>query len=627
MRRFIYLLIAFSCLFATYSCNEEWDSDELLKSPMGQLYLGNLNFEISQLVDDDSCVVAISNIDGTQIYRWQVFELPSFIELSPGTYKFDVSSVDSDEPQWEVPMYKGTQTFKIKEKETTEISSVACDIASVAVSVGFQDDVVSLIDASSIVVVDVAGKSLDFAIAESRRAHFALFDDAQTVVAKFIGKVNGEDVEGYKIVTDIKAGDELTLVFSADDLVKGPLPNDPNTPSVTSGTLNLEDVNIITEGLQAKVDILAPYGISNLYVKIVSDALTKELLQDVGLDSEFDLAYPGELAESLAELGFPVGEAVVGKTQLLFDISEFMPLLALFPGQHNFILTVVDKKGLMTEVTLRFEVPAEVVGAAPQITSETLNLNGVNIITEELQAKVDIIAENGISNLYVKIVSDALTKELLQDVGLDSEFDLANPGGLAEPLAELGFPVGEAVVGKTQLLFDISEFMPLLALFPGQHNFVLTVVDAQGLSSEVTLKFEVPTEEIGKGPQITSETLDLDGVNTITEDLQAKVDIIAENGILNLHVKIVSESLTKELLQDVGLDSEFDLANPRVLAEPLSELGFPVGDAVLGKTQLPFDISEFMPLLMLFPGQHSFVLTVVDAENLSVTKTLKFQAI
>ena len=168
----------------------------------------------------------------------------------------------------------------------------------------------------------------------------------------------------------------------------------------------------------------------------------------------------------------------------------------------------------------------------------------------------------------------------------------------------------------------------MLAIFPGQHNFELTVVDAAGLSTTATLQFKVVAEEVvGAAPVITSTTLDLNGVNVITEDIQAKVDIAAENGIANLHVKIISEMLTKEMLQDVGLDSEFDLANPGALAEALASLGFPVGDAVSGKTELPFDITDFMPMLAMFPGQHDFELTVVDAADLSTTKTLKFQSI
>ena len=118
----------------------------------------------------------------------------------------------------------------------------------------------------------------------------------------------------------------------------------------------------------------------------------------------------------------------------------------------------------------------------------------MNVITENIQAKLDIKAENGIANLHVKIISETLTSDMLKEVGMDSEFDLANPGDLAEILGELGFPVGDAVKGKTELLFDITDFMPLLAMFPGQHDFELTVIDAADLSTTKTLKFQSITE-------------------------------------------------------------------------------------------------------------------------------------
>ena len=84
--------------------------------------------------------------------------------------------------------------------------------------------------------------------------------------------------------------------------------------------------------------------------------------------------------------------------------------------------------------------------------------------------------------------------------------------------------------------------------------------------------------------------------------------------------------LTKEMLQDVGLDATFDLANPGNLGEALAELGFPTGDAVLGKTNLTFDITDFMPLLVIFPGQHQFKLTITDMKDNTVSQSLTFIA-
>ena len=627
MKKIIYSLFSLCATMALVSCDEEWNAEELMKSENGLLSVSQLCVDGVENADVSSYVVEISNADGQSMGQWTGADFPLDVELEAGAYVLSASSSESEEPTWEQAFYAGTKAFKIEEGKRHVIDCVDCSVASVSVTVAYDEEVAGLVDDNAVVEMSIAGKQLEFAKNEPRVAHFCLVDGASTAVAKFEGVVKGDSVVCRKVFTDLVAGDSLNLVFSVKDLVNKKDPNDPGAPKATSSTLNLEGVNVITEDLQAKVDISAEYGIRNLYVEIFSEQLNKTMLQEIGLDSSFDLANPGAMADVLTELGFPVGDAVVNKTQLEFDITEFMPLLAMFPGQHRFVLTVIDNEDLSTVVSLAFEAPEIEIGEAPVITSSTLNINGVNVITENIQAKVDIKAENGIANLHVKIISETLTSDMLKEVGMDSEFDLANPGDLAEILGELGFPVGDAVSGKTELLFDITDFMPMLALFPGQHDFELTVVDAAGLSTTATLQFKVVAEEVvGAAPVITSTTLDINGVNVITEDIQAKVDIAAENGIANLHVKIISETLTSDMLKEVGMDTEFDLANPGDLAEILGELGFPVGDAVLGKTELLFDITDFMPMLALFPGQHDFELTVVDAQGLSTIATLKFES-
>ena len=493
MKKIIYSLFSLCASIAMVSCDEEWNAEELMKSENGLLSVSQLCVNGAENADVSSYVVEIINADGQSMGQWTGADFPLDVELEVGAYILSASSSESVEPIWEQAFYAGSKAFKIEEGKHHVIDCVDCSVASVSVTVAYDEEVAELVDDNATVEMSIAGKQLEFVKNESRVAHFYLAEGASTAVAKFSGVVKGDSVVYRKVLTNLVAGDSLNLVYGVNELVNKKDPNDPGAPKATSSTLDLNGVNIITEDLQAKVDIAAENGIANFHVKIISEMLTKEMLQDVGLDSEFDLAYPGDLAEALTELGFPVGEAVIGKTQLLFNITDFMPLLALFPGQHDFELTIVDAQGLSTVATLKFESPAA-VGAAPVITSTTLDLNGVNIITEDLQARVDIVAENGIANFHVKIISEMLTKEMLQDVGLDSEFDLAYPGDLAEALTELGFPVGEAVIGKTQLLFNITDFMPLLALFPGQHDFELTVVDAQDLSTTKTLKFQSITE-------------------------------------------------------------------------------------------------------------------------------------
>ncbi len=94
------------------------------------------------------------------------------------------------------------------------------------------------------------------------------------------------------------------------------------------------------------VRITVQNGISNLKVNISSD--NDKFIGQAGemLPMDFDLATVDEdLAASLASIGLPVRDEVVGKTKIDFDITGLAPLLSAFPGKHTFTITVIDAKG------------------------------------------------------------------------------------------------------------------------------------------------------------------------------------------------------------------------------------------------------------------------------------------
>ena len=494
MKKYVGLLVSFFLLGVFCSCEEDWNPDELVKNSVGELSLSELNLIFEgddNEIDQSHYILSILNSRDSVVAECELQDKPLAIPLEVGVYKLEVASHDAKTVDWERPFYKGSRAFVIKEEETTAIKNVQCKKVSIAVQIKYADDLYPLVDPTSIVSI-VANDTCQvvFTKDETRVAHMLLPDGNTTLVAKFSGIVDGDTINNERIITDVYSENAVMLEYTIDDLVQAPTIDPANAPTVSSETLNLSGVNVITSDLVAKVDINAPYGIENFNVKIISDQLTKEELQGVGLDSEFDLANPGDLAVALNDLGFPTGDQVKGMTQMQFDITIFMEVLALFEGVHKFELTITDEKGLSATSTLTFEAPSAIDPNSPTIASETLNLNGVNVITSDLVAKVDINAPNGIENFSVKIISDQLTKEELQGVGLDSEFDLANPGDLAAALNDLGFPTGDQVKGKAQMQFDITIFMEVLALFQGVHHFELTIVDAQGLTTSATLSFQ-----------------------------------------------------------------------------------------------------------------------------------------
>lgn len=198
------------------------------------------------------------------------------------------------------------------------------------------------------------------------------------------------------------------------------------------------------------------------------------------------------------------------------------------------------------------------------------------------------------------------------------------PGGDASFVAVLTGEINGAPVSVTRAVTGVkpaSRYTLTFSLNTGSID--------PSISVDVTVTEEDVDINIGADmPTITSQTLDLSSVTELTlenyESITALVDIKAPKGIKELHVKIESDLLTEDELLNVGLAGEFDLCNPGELEEALQGLGFPTGSDVVGKTEQPFDITFFLSLLVYFPGNNNFYITVVDNAGNSVTQGVLF---
>ncbi len=137
---------------------------------------------------------------------------------------------------------------------------------------------------------------------------------------------------------------------------------------------------------------------------------------------------------------------------------------------------------------------------------------------------------------------------------------------------------------------------------------------------------EPTTPDDDKAPVITSNSITLGAAaqNIVSAGMTADVDITAENKIAGLSVDIVSDQLTPEVLKAVNLSDHLDLVNPGDLEAGITSLGFPVKGDVAGKTSMKVDISEFMPMLMIYQGTHKFILSVTDSKGAEIVETLTF---
>lgn len=128
-----------------------------------------------------------------------------------------------------------------------------------------------------------------------------------------------------------------------------------------------------------------------------------------------------------------------------------------------------------------------------------------------------------------------------------------------------------------------------------------------------------------------SPNLDLDAENVATADFgNAIVRISASKGIKSLVVNIhTSNEILPGLLAGMGLGEPFDLANineDSTTGDSVKTLNLPFNSQVAGQTEVDFNISDFVPLLVDLAGNHEFTITVTDNDNKAETMTLRFKS-
>lgn len=127
--------------------------------------------------------------------------------------------------------------------------------------------------------------------------------------------------------------------------------------SYQSPNLSLTGVNTARDGFgNAIVLIGCPKGIAHLVVKIDTDNKEfEDILGEFNLPLTFDLAYPGDAGPALGSLGLSTGDEVIGHTEVQFNITDFVPLLVPYKGNHTFTITVTDTANIAETMSLRFK--------------------------------------------------------------------------------------------------------------------------------------------------------------------------------------------------------------------------------------------------------------------------------
>lgn len=336
----------------------------------------------------DDYLIAIYTEAGEQVEEWKYSEMPELFTLETGQYTIYAHSPEVEGAAFDSPCCASdAKSFEIRQDEVTEIGELKCTLTSIKVTVGYDENLFSLLGDDVTVTVSVGDESLSFAKDEARSGFFHGEGESNIVDVRLQGTIEGEEASISKSYGDIAPGTELIVTFSLQESFTGIDPGTGGSPALAnaikisdelisvneSASLRPDEDEVLDFGnpkvegdgfdigqpitdlnRQVVVDLSAPEGIQHVYVGIYSDNEGfAEVIAEMFPVNPFDLAYPGEQESTLAGLGLPVGEEVIGQQLVKFDVSEFIPLLkGEFAGIHRFELEVVDNNNMSAKATL-----------------------------------------------------------------------------------------------------------------------------------------------------------------------------------------------------------------------------------------------------------------------------------
>lgn len=347
-------------------------------------------------VGTDDFIIRIYDIDkeGKMVQEWKYNEIPEIFTLKVSHYSITAMSHEVQPAEFEKPYYFSKQDFEIKENTVTDLKELVCSLNNIKVRISYENDLKNLLGDDSKVNVSIGEGRLEYAKDETRAGYFKSIGETNILIADLNATVQGEKVTMSKAFIDVLPGEERIIKYSLKQDSGGdgdngeigkidiqidatcevvekditidpgneePLPDpDPNPepepgpatqPTITGKGFDITKSITIPPGTSMDnpypvvVKIAVPEGVRNLEIGITSGSTDfAGAIADLGL-TNFDLANPGSLTDTLKNLGLPYGDAVTGQTDIDFDISGFTGLLTGFPGTHQFTLKVTDNKG------------------------------------------------------------------------------------------------------------------------------------------------------------------------------------------------------------------------------------------------------------------------------------------
>lgn len=333
-------------------------------------------------------------------------DIPSVIEIDPGTYTLEAGSKENLEAAFSQPIYNGRKEFTVQAGKVSDVN-VVCKLANMKVTIKcndaflrelnddfrfvvrndktdypafliftkteIQNGISGYFKPAKLTITLQATKRLDNAeVLDTRELATGAAQDHH-ILNFSIRETGGVEMGSSGILIDYTLNNKnMEIVIPGEDEtpVEPEPPVDPPVgeylPEITGNgigsVLRLSDAQAADAVVEATVKALNGKTIQSLEVEIRSPYLTEEFLGGVNMPTKFDLANfeeneAGEtLKEMLAELGLiDPNVPVKGRASYSFSIGLFMALIespATGEQQHDFVITVKDSDHKVKNATL-----------------------------------------------------------------------------------------------------------------------------------------------------------------------------------------------------------------------------------------------------------------------------------
>lgn len=476
-------------------------------------------------IDINTFDVVISKGDQT-LMSFKYGERPAEpIALEAGVYTLTMISEPMVGAEWEMPVYGAEREVIITRKQTTKVDDIVCKLRNIKVTVGYSADLIEQLDPEyTTMTVALTENSLEYAVNETRAGYYAPVAVENTLQLTFKCRYVNTDkdiimtneITGVKaaqwrkinvvvqhaadgtanigIVCDTWTYDEEVIFDTTEALFEEVLVDDTDMPVISweghdlSQPFELTDDMFDAEGNFTKsinLDVTAKSAIQSIVVKVSSDNDEFLSAYDDVMPLDVDICDGSVSNTFLKIMGYPTDAKGATSTRLKFGAQADM--LTSYEGTHSYEITVTDINGGKTTVVLTVKYGQNV---SPSIVWVGYDIDKRQTYSPGMTCDLNVKAPLAVADFKVKIISETLNADQLTSVGLAAEFSLVNDTQFFESLGGLGFPVGDAVYGKTELNLSISNFLSVLAMLgPGEHDFEMSVTDMDGNTTTKTVMF------------------------------------------------------------------------------------------------------------------------------------------